>query len=118
MTSQNSAQPGPSAPGCAEPAGPTNAAAAPDLRDRAAASIRDLLRQRNGKTICPSETARAIGGDDWRDLMPLVRDVASGLVDQGEVIVQQKGEEVNIATVRGPVRLAPGPQLDGATSGD
>lgn len=83
----------------------------PELREQAAQSIRDLLRQRRGKTICPSETARAIGGDDWRELMPLVRDVAAGLADEGQVIVQQKGEPVDIATVRGPIRLAPGPRL-------
>ncbi len=82
-----------------------------ELRERAAESIRELLRQRNGKTICPSETARAIGGEDWRDLMPLVREVAANLVDEGQVIVQQKGQEVDLATVRGPIRLAPGPSL-------
>ena len=88
------------------------------LREQAADSVRDLLRQRNGKTICPSETARAIGGDDWRDLMPLVRDVAKALVGQGEVIVQQKGEEVDITAARGPIRLAPGPRLNGQVTGD
>lgn len=112
MTSENNAEPGPSAPESSETSGTNDAPEASDLRDRAAASIRDLLRQRNGKTICPSETARAIGGADWRDLMPLVRDVASRLVDQGEVIVQQKGEEVDITAARGPIRLAPGPQLN------
>ncbi|MEX3599660.1 DUF3253 domain-containing protein [Kocuria carniphila] len=107
-------------PGAAIPKSPVTAETTetPDLRDRAAASIRDLLRQRNGKTICPSETARAIGGDDWRDLMPLVRDVAAELVDQGQVIVQQKGEAVDIAAARGPIRLAPGPTLNGITSND
>lgn len=89
-----------------------------ELRERAARSIRELLRQRNGKTICPSETARAIGGDEWRDLMPLVRDVAAQLVEQGQVIVQQKGEEVDIAAARGPIRLAPGPGLTGTSSTD
>ena len=80
-----------------------------EQRERAASAITQLLRQRAGKTICPSEAARAIGGDDWRDLMPLVRDVASDLAAEGRVIVQQKGETVDIATARGPVRLAPGP---------
>lgn len=89
-----------------------------ELRKRAARSIRELLRQRNGKTICPSETARAIGGEEWRDLMPLVRDVAAHLVEQGQVIVQQKGEEVDISTARGPIRLAPGPGLTGTSSTD
>ncbi|WP_431813718.1 DUF3253 domain-containing protein [Kocuria sp. cx-455] len=118
MTSENGTDQGLSTPEAPETAATTDAPEAPDLRDRAAASIRDLLRQRNGKTMCPSETARTIGGDDWRDLMPLVRDVAARLVNQGEAIVQQKGEEVDIAAARGPIRLAPGPQLNGPTPGD
>ena len=28
------------------------------------------------KTICPSDAARAIGGDEWRDLMPDERETA------------------------------------------
>ncbi|MFC3481869.1 DUF3253 domain-containing protein [Kocuria carniphila] len=115
MMSESGTEPGAAIPRSPETAETTET---PDLRDRAAASIRDLLRQRNGKTICPSETARAIGGDDWRDLMPLVRDVAAGLVDQGQVIGQQKGETVDIAAARGPIRLAPGPTLNGTTSND
>lgn len=117
MTSENGTEPGPPTPERHQTAGTTGAPEPPDLRNRAAASIRDLLRQRNGKTICPSETARAIGGADWRDLMPLVREVASGLVDQGQVIAQQKGQEVDIAAARGPIRLAPGPRLNGTTPG-
>lgn len=118
MMSESGTEPGAAIPRSPETAETTETTETPDLRDRAAASIRDLLRQRNGKTICPSETARAIGGDDWRDLMPLVRDVAAGLVDQGQVIGQQKGETVDIAAARGPIRLAPGPTLNGTTSND
>lgn len=84
-----------------------------EQRERAASAITELLRQRAGKTICPSEAARAIGGDDWRELMPLVRDVAADLVVQGRVIVQQKGKTVDITTARGPVRLARGPRERG-----
>lgn len=117
MTSEKRTEPGASTPERSEtPEGSETgahpeSAETPELRERAASSIRELLRQRNGKTICPSETARVIGGDGWRDLMPMVRDVAVGLVDEGQVIVQQKGEEVDITTARGPIRLAPGPRL-------
>lgn len=82
-------------------------------RERAASAIRALLRHRAGKTICPSDAARTIGGAQWRDLMPAVREVAAELAEQGHVLVQQKGETVDIATAKGPVRLAPGPDMSG-----
>ena len=70
------------------------------------ASIRALLAQRaDGVTICPSEAARQVGGDDWRDLMQPARDVARQLVDAGEVEVTQRGEVVDVTTARGPVRI-------------
>jgi hypothetical protein len=51
-------------------------------RAEAEAAILDLLARREpGKTICPSDAARALGGDDgFRPLMPLVRDAARALV--------------------------------------
>ena len=73
---------------------------------RLVASIRDLLSARDaGKTICPSEAARAVGGEDWRDLMQPARDAAHELVALGEVEVTQKGEVVDVTTARGPVRI-------------
>ncbi|MFN3949606.1 DUF3253 domain-containing protein [Microbacterium sp.] len=73
---------------------------------RLVASIRDLLAARDaGKTICPSEAARAVGGDDWRDLMQPARDAAQELVGLGEVEVTQKGVVVDMTTARGPVRI-------------
>lgn len=73
----------------------------------ARATIRALLEQRDeGKTICPSEAARVLGGDDgFRPLMPLVRDAARAMVADGEIDVTQSGEAVDPATARGPIRL-------------
>ena len=69
-------------------------------------AILELLAQRDdGKTICPSEAARAVGGDDWRDLMQPARDAAHSLVELGEVEVTQKGAVVDVTTSRGPVRI-------------
>lgn len=75
--------------------------------DQARAAIRELLGQRaEGRTICPSEAARALGGDDgFRPLMPLVRDAARTLVADGEIDVTQKGEVVDLDSARGPIRL-------------
>lgn len=83
------------------------------LRAREAATIRALLRHRAGKTICPSDVARTLGGEDWRDLMPQIRGVAGEMAGVGEITVTQKGETVDPCTARGPIRLAPGPDLAG-----
>jgi hypothetical protein len=74
---------------------------------RAEATIRALLRERGpDKTICPSEVARAIGGEQWRKRMALVREVAEQLVSAGTLEVRQKGARVEPRTARGPIRLA------------
>ncbi|WP_440708054.1 DUF3253 domain-containing protein [Herbiconiux sp. YIM B11900] len=56
-------------------------------------------------SICPSDAARAVGGDDWRDLMDAARAAAQHLVERGEVEITQHGEVVHLATVRGPIRI-------------
>jgi len=73
-----------------------------DLRDRIERATRTLLRRREGGTVCPSEVARVVDGAGWRARMALVREVAAGMPD---VVVLQKGVEVDPASARGPVRL-------------
>ena len=69
------------------------------------ATILDLLAQRDpGKTICPSDAARALA-DDFRPLMAPVRRVARDLVARGEIEVTQKGRVVDIDAARGAIRL-------------
>lgn len=80
-------------------------------RTRLAATIRALLRHRDGTTICPSDAARVVGGSQWRDVVPVAREVSHDLVEQQVVVVQQKGQEVDVRQARGPVRIAPGPAL-------
>ena len=82
-------------------------------RRRTACAIRALLRHRAGATICPSDAARVVGAHGWRELMPEVREVAGQLIAQGQCEARQKGEPVDPATARGPVRLAPGEHLTG-----
>jgi hypothetical protein len=64
------------------------------LQDRAA-----------GATICPSEIARAVGGDEWRDRMEPVRQAARRLVAAGEVEITQGGRVVDPSTAKGPIRI-------------
>ena len=69
-------------------------------------AIRDLLAQRAvDATLCPSEAARAVGGDDWRDLMQPARNAAGRLTDRGETVVTQGGRVVDPATATGPIRI-------------
>ncbi|MBU2074656.1 MAG: DUF2256 and DUF3253 domain-containing protein [Actinobacteria bacterium] len=70
------------------------------------ASIRSLLASRKGgATICPSEAAREVGGEDWRDLMEPARRAARRLVAAGEVEVTQGGKVVDPSTAKGPIRV-------------
>lgn len=80
-------------------------------RERLAATMRALLRHRRPQaTICPSDAARVVGGGTWRELMDQAREVAGGLAADGVLVVRQRGQDVDIATARGPVRLARGPR--------
>lgn len=74
--------------------------------DRLEETILDLLAQRAPtSSICPSDAARAVGGDDWRPLMGPARSAAARLVARGEVVVTQGSDVVDVTTARGPVRI-------------
>ncbi len=69
-------------------------------------TIGELLdRRRPEATICPSEAARALDPDGWRDLMPEARAAAGRLAAAGVAEVTQGGEVVDVRTARGPVRI-------------
>lgn len=75
------------------------------LRKRLAAAIRTLLRHRDtGKTICPSDAARVVGGEDWRDAMGPARSVARQLASDGWLEVLQQGEPIH-EPKEGAIRL-------------
>ena len=70
-------------------------------------AILTLARERApAKTICPSDAARAVGGDQWRDLMDEARDIARDLARTGDVEIMQRGEVLDPdAQWRGPIRI-------------
>lgn len=78
-----------------------------DLPDRASL-VAEILRQAEargrGRTLCPSEVARALA-DDWRPLMPSIRAEAARLAKAGHITVTQKGVAVDPTKARGPIRL-------------
>ena len=69
-------------------------------------TILELLDARaRDATICPSDAARAVGDDDWRELMEPVRRAARRLVAAGDVVITQGGDVVDPSTARGPIRI-------------
>jgi hypothetical protein len=80
------------------------------------AVILKLVNERGpGKTICPSEAARALGGphpDGWGPLMQPVRKVAVRLAQQGALVITRKGRVVDPVSFKGVYRLSLPP--DGA----
>jgi hypothetical protein len=76
------------------------------VEDELREAILTLLEQRGpDTTICPSDAARAVAGAQFRPLMEPTRQVAAALVAEGRIEVTQRGEVVDLRTVRGPIRL-------------
>ncbi|MGY6567769.1 MAG: DUF3253 domain-containing protein [Salinarimonas sp.] len=74
------------------------------------AEMRMLTTARGpGKSICPSEVARALAGEDpkrWKQLMPAIRRVAVRLARAGELRILRKGKPVDPGDFKGVYRLA------------
>ena len=69
-------------------------------------AIRSLLAGRAASSsICPSDAARAVRPDDWRELMEPARRAARRLVAAGEVEITQQGRVVDPSTAKGPIRI-------------
>jgi hypothetical protein len=57
-------------------------------------------------TICPSDAARRVFAEDvWREQMQRTREAALRLVARGLIEITQRGQVVDGATARGPIRL-------------
>lgn len=77
----------------------------PEIRDQIRVAMKDLVRKRGpDKTICPSTVAREVREEDWRPLLPIVREIAVQLVDEGQIQVTQRGEPVS-PDASGPIRI-------------
>ena len=77
-----------------------------DVDARLERAIDALLDRRvDGASVCPSEAARAVDSEGWRELMPAARAAAGRLVAAGRAEVTQGGAIVDVETARGPVRV-------------
>jgi hypothetical protein len=69
-------------------------------------AILELLARRGpGKTICPSDAARLLDPDGWRELMEPAREAARRLVEEGRIVITQRGKVIDPAHAKGPIRL-------------
>ncbi|MFD0934939.1 DUF3253 domain-containing protein [Methylobacterium trifolii] len=78
--------------------------------------LRLVAERGAGKTICPSEVARALGGphsEGWGPLMQPVRRVAVGLAKAGRLPPLREGRPVDPDDFRGIYRLALPPADEG-----
>ncbi|MGY9038533.1 MAG: DUF3253 domain-containing protein [Rhodobacterales bacterium] len=75
-----------------------------------ATAIIDLAAARGAdKTICPSEVARHLGGQDeaaWRPLMDPIREQAIRLAEEGAIMIKQGGTPVDTKDLSGIYRIA------------
>lgn len=62
-----------------------------------------------GRSLDPTEIARAIAGPDekrWRLLMPAIREVAVSLAEKGSAAILRKGRIVDPREFKGVYRIA------------
>ena len=59
-----------------------------------------------GASACPSEVARKLQPDTWRELMPSIRRVAAKLAQRGRLEITQGGSVVvPTEPFKGPIRV-------------
>jgi hypothetical protein len=74
-------------------------------------AILDLIAARGlGKTICPTEAARALDAEGWRRLLPQVRATAVGLARSGKITIFRHGKPADPDTFKGVYRLGLPPE--------
>ena len=74
---------------------------------RLRAAILALAQHRGpNSSICPSDAARAVGGDGWRQLTAQSRSIAFALARDGDVEITQRGAALDPdQPSRGPIRI-------------
>jgi hypothetical protein len=73
-----------------------------------------LAARGEGRTVGPTDVARALGGDHpdgWGPLMPPIRRAAVRLMKAGRLVILRKGRPVDPDDFKGVYRLAPAQPL-------
>lgn len=90
-----------------------------DAKNPVRDAILELTAQRGiGKTICPTDAAKAVSEDRWQKLLPDVRAEAVRLAKDGAVAIYRKGKPVDPDTFKGVYRIGLPGKVVGAPSGD
>src|SRR4051794_27734176 len=79
-----------------------------DSRDIESTLLRLIAEREPGKTLDPTEIARALGGDHpdgWGPLMQPIRRVAVALAEQGRVVILRRGRPADPRDFKGVYRL-------------
>jgi hypothetical protein len=82
--------------------------ARPDSRKIEAALLRLIAERGPGKTVDPSEAARALAGshpDQWGPMMQPIRRAAVSLAEQGRLVILRKGKPADPRDFKGVYRL-------------
>ena len=84
-----------------------NSASQPPTDAQIEAAMLALVTARGpNASACPSEVARKLLLDSWRELMPSVRRVAANLAQRGSVEITQAGMTVEpTQPFKGPIRI-------------
>ena len=86
----------------------------PDRRADLEPALLRLIAERGAqRTVCPSEVARAGGGDHpdgWGPLMQPVRRLAVRLMKEGRVLILRRGRPVDPDDFKGVYRLSLPPE--------
>ena len=95
---------------CSDACRKRRAGTARELDGQLEAEILRLLQARGaGKTICPSEAARAVAASEeraaWEPLMEPARAAARRLVAAHRIEITQGGHVVDASTAKGAIRL-------------
>jgi hypothetical protein len=70
--------------------------------------LRSIAACEPGKTVDPTDVARALAGpvgDDWGALMPAVRRIAIRLANEGRLAIYRKGKQADPNDFKGVYRL-------------
>lgn len=59
----------------------------------------------NGKSIEPSDVAKALQPEQWQRMLPRVKATALGLMRQGRLTITKKGKAIDPAQMKGVIRL-------------
>ena len=91
-----------------------------DVQKELRVAMLQLLAERGaGRTVDPSEVARAVGGrhpDEWGPLMQPVRRIAIELMKAGRIVILRRGKPVDPDDFKGVYRLSLPPDGEGNSS--